>query len=114
MRLVLTCLTYVCFLRCKECLTKTYCSEECSVKDKKKHLEFCKKDVEERKVKGGAKARVEAGLKHLDVGMEKALKLEQPEKFKKRMEEIKELCVKQGGQDKRKSEGKESKEKVKK
>ena len=84
------------------------------MKDKKKHLEFCKKDVEERKVKGGAKARVEAGLKHLDVGMEKALKLEQPEKFKKRMEEIKELCVKQGGQDKRKSEGKESKEKVKK
>ena len=67
------------------------------MKDKKKHLEFCKKDVEERKVKGGAKARVEAGLKHLDVGMEKALKLEQPEKFKKRMEEIIKGAVRETG-----------------
>ena len=99
----------MCFLRCRECLTKTYCSEECSVKDERKHLEFCKKDVEERKVKGGAKARVEAGLKLLEVGMEEALKLEQAEEDKKRMVEVKELCEKQKGKDKRKSEGEKSK-----
>ena len=79
------------------------------MKDEKKHLEFCKKDVEERKVKGGAKARVEAGLKLLEVGMEEALKLEQAEEDKKRMVEVKELCEKQGGKDKRKSEGEKSK-----
>jgi len=91
--------------RCRECLTKTYCSEECGVKDKKKHFEFCKKDVEERKVKGGSKARVEAGLKQLEVGLEEVLKLEQSEKWKKNMVEVKEMCEKQGGKDKRKSDG---------
>ena len=84
------------FFRCKECPTKTYCSEECSVKDEKKHLEFCKKDVEERKVKGGAKARVEAGLKQLQLysctGWTQGLKLEQSEEMKKRMVEVKGLC----------------------
>ena len=76
--------------------------------DKKKHREFCKKDVEERKVKGGAKARVEAGLKQLEVGLEEVLKLEIPEEVKKNMVEEwnKELCEKQGEKDKRKSEGK--------
>ena len=79
------------------------------MKDKKKHREFCKKDVEERKVKGGAKARVEAGLKQLEVGLEETLKLEQSEIRKKSMFEVKELCEKQGGKDKRKSDGKKSK-----
>ena len=77
--------------------------------DKKKHREFCKKDVEERKVKGGAKARVDAGLKQLEVGLEETLKLEQSEMRKKNMAEVKELCEKQGGKDKRKSDGKKSK-----
>ena len=75
------------------------------MKDKKRHLEFCKKEVEERKVKGGSKARVEAGLKQLEVGLEEALKLEQSEKWKKNMVEVKEMCEKQGGKDKRKSDG---------
>ena len=101
----------MCFLRCRECLTKTYCSEECGVKDKKKHFEFCKKDVEERKVKGGAKARVENGLKDLEVELDEVLKLEPTE----RMAEVKKLCEKQGGTDKRKSDGEKSKKgKVKK
>ena len=97
-------------------MTKNYCSRECLLKDsEEKHSKFCHKSEEETKVKRDAKARVEDGLKRLEADMEKALKLEQPEKFKKRMEEIKELCVKQGGQDKRESEGKKSnKGKVKK
>ena len=66
-------------------------------------------------MKGGAKARVEAGLKQLEVGLEEALKLEPSENFKKNMVELKELCEKQGGTDKRKSGGEKSKKgKVKK
>ena len=99
----------MCFLRCRECLTKTYCSEGCGVKDKKKHREFCKKDVEERKVKGGAKARVEDGLKQLHFGMEEVFKLDQSEEFKKKMVEVNELCEKQGRKDKRRSEDGKSK-----
>ena len=79
------------------------------MKDKKKHREFCKKDVEERKVKEGAKARVEAGLKQLEVELEEVLQLEQPEEEKKKMVEVKELWEKQGGKDQRKSEGRKSK-----
>ena len=41
--------------------------------------------------------------------MEEALKLEQAEEDKKRMVEVKELCEKQKGKDKRKSEGEKSK-----
>ena len=105
----------MCFLRCRECLTKTYCSEECGVKDKKKHFEFCKKDAEERKVKGGAKARVEDGLKDLEVELDEVLKLEPTERMAERMAEVKKLCEKQGGTDKRKSDGEKSKKgKVKK
>ena len=85
------------------------------MKDKKKHLEFCKKEVEERKVKGGAKARAEAGLKQLEVELEETLKLQPSEKSKQKMVEVKELCEKQGGRDKRKSDGEKSKKgKVKK
>ena len=84
------------------------------MKDKKRHLEFCKKEVEERKVKGGAKARVEAGLKEVEVGLkqvevglEEVLKLEQSDRRKKNMVEVKELCEKQRtrnrGKDQRKS-----------
>ena len=97
------------FFRCKECPTKTYCSEECSVKDKKMHREFCKKDVEERKVKGGAKARVEDGIKQLQFVQEECLKLNQSEEVKKKMVEVNELCEKQGGKGKRKSEEGKSK-----
>ena len=79
------------------------------MKDKKKHREFCKKDVEERKVKGGAKARVEDGLKQLHFGIEEVFKLDQSEEFKKKMVEVNELCEKQGRKDKRRSEDGKSK-----
>ena len=85
------------------------------MKDKKRHLEFCKKEVEERKVKGGAKAREEDGLKQLEFELEEALKLLPSEESKKKMVEVKELCEKQGGKDERKSDGGKSKKgKVKK
>ena len=89
---------HVCFLRCCNCLTKIYCSRECLEKDnEEKHGKFCHKDAEERKVKGGAKARVEDGLRHLEVGLEETLKLESAQSFKNDVVEVKELCEKQGG-----------------
>ena len=96
-----------CIFRCGECLTKNYCSRECLLKDSgEKHSKFCHKGEEERKVKGDAKARVEAGLQGLEVVVEQALKLEQSEKFRKKVVEVKELCKKQDGKDKKKkSEG---------
>ena len=74
-----------------------------------KHREFCKKDVEQRKVKGGAKARVEDGIKQLQFVQEECLKLDQSEEFKKKMVEVNELFEKQGGKNKRKSEDGKSK-----
>ena len=67
-----------------------------------KHSKFCHKGQEERKVKGDAKARVEAGLQGLEVGVEKVLKLEQSEGVRKKLVEVKELCE---GKDKKKSKG---------
>ena len=64
-------------------------------------------------MKGGSKARVEAGQKNLEVGLEKALKLQPSEKWKKNMVKVKELCEKQGGKDKGDG-GKSYKGKVKK
>ena len=81
-----------------------------------KHSKFCHKGEEERKVKGDAKARVVAGLNGLDSmvedGLKKVLevmKLEPPEKTRKMVVEVKELCKKQGGKDQKKSEGGNSK-----
>ena len=89
---------HVCFLRCSECLTKVYCSRECLKKDnEEKHGKFCHKGAEERKVKGGAKARVEDGLRELEAGIEKTWKLESTQTFKNDLVEVKELCAKQGG-----------------
>ena len=70
-----------------------------------KHSKFCHKGDEERKVKGGAKARVEAGLQGLEVTVEEFLKLEQSEEVRKKVVEVKELCEKQEGKPKKKSEG---------
>ena len=67
-----------------------------------KHSKFCHKGQEERKVKGDAKARAEAGLQGLEVGLERVLKLEQSEGVRKKLVEVKELCE---GKDKKKSEG---------
>ena len=98
-------------------MTKIYCSRECLLKDsEEKHSKFCHKGEEERKVKGDAKARVVAGLNGLDSmvedGLKKVLevmKLEPPEKTRKMVVEVKELCKKQGGKDQKKSEGGNSK-----
>ena len=72
-----------------------------------KHSKFCHKGEEKRKVKGDAKARVEGGLKELELGLEKSLKLEGAPKNK--LVEVKELCEKHGGKGKMKSEGGNSK-----
>ena len=73
----------MCFLRCTNCATKTYCSRECLAKDcEEKHNKFCEEgDTEEklrdfdRKYKGGKDQREEAGLKKLEDGFEEFLKL---------------------------------------
>ena len=97
---------HVCFLRCSECLTKHYCSRNCLLKDsEEKHSKFCKKGAEERKVKEDAKARVEVALKRLEVGLENSVKLEAEQQVKTMIVEVKELCEKQVGKDKRKSAG---------
>ena len=70
-----------------------------------KHSKFCHKGQEERKVKGDAKARVEAGLQGLEVAVEEVLKMEQCEEVRKKVVEVKELCEKQEGKPKKKSEG---------
>ena len=104
------------YSRCGECLTKTYCSRECLLKDSgEKHSKFCHKGEEERKVKRDGKARVEAGLKGLEAMVEgglkemEVMKLEHSEEVRKMVVEVKELCKKQEGKDKKKSEGGNSK-----
>ena len=90
-------------------MTKIYCSRDCLMKDtEEKHSKFCVKGEEERKVKKDAKARVEDGLKRLEADMEKTLKLEQPDEVRKKLVEVKELCKKQEGKKKKKSEGRNS------
>ena len=89
-------------------MTKNYCSRECLLKDsEEKHSKFCQKGEEKRKVKGNAKAREEAGLKELEVGVEETLKVEGAPKNK--LVEVKELCKEHGGKGKMKSEGGNSK-----
>ena len=91
-------------------MTKNYCSRECLLKDSgENHSKFCHKGEEERKVKVDSRARVEAGLKGLEDELEKSLKLEQPEVFRKKLVEVKELCEKQAGKDEKKSKGRNSK-----
>jgi len=97
--------------RCSKCLTKTYCSRECLLRDsKEKHEEFCEKDAEERKVKRDSKSRVDAGLKKVEAVL-KDLELrvqESPElaslseEAKQDMVAVKELCEKKGGKNKEK------------
>ena len=70
-----------------------------------KHSKFCHKGEEERKVKGDAKARVETGLQGLEVAVEEVLKMERCEEVRKKVVEVKELCEKQEGKPKKKSEG---------
>ena len=85
------------FHRCKSCLTKTYCSKDCLVKDwEEKHKELCKESLEEWKKKKGAEARVETGLK----GLEDRFKLIKGPDMKPEdvqyLIEAKEMCEKMG------------------
>ena len=88
----------LCLYRCSKCLTKSYCSRECLLKDwEEKHEEFCEEDADERKVKGGSKARLEAGSIDLASGLEKTLRLAdaaKTERVKKSYLEVKALCEK--------------------
>merc|ERR1719234_2870634 len=62
--------------RCGKCLTKSYCSKACQLKDwEKKHQKLCKNGAEEWKVKGGSEAREKAGLENLADGFQKNLEL---------------------------------------
>ena len=65
--------------------------------NEEKHRKFCHKGAEERKVKRNAKARVEDGLRQLEVGLEVGLKMESSQTFKNDLVEVKELCEKQDG-----------------
>merc|ERR1719341_1892170 len=94
--------------RCSKCLTKNYCSRACLLKDSdEKHSKFCHKGEEKRKVKGDAQARLEGGLRQLEIGLEESLKGSGVPKNK--LVEVKELCEKQGVTGKMKSEGGNSK-----
>merc|ERR1719234_676192 len=62
--------------RCGKCLTKSYCSKACQLKDwEEKHQKLCKIDAEEWKVKGGSEAREKAGLENLADGFQKNLEM---------------------------------------
>jgi len=83
--------------RCSKCLTKSWCSRECQQKDwKEKHSEFCIKDADQRKVKGGAQVRRETEMKTLEEGMEKALVLnkDKPMVVQNAVAGVKKLCEK--------------------
>ena len=86
-------------IRCSKCLTKSWCSQECKSKDwDEKHKEFCIKDVDQRKVKGGAQVRRETEMKSLERGMEEALMLnkDKPAELQNALSEVKKLCEKKG------------------
>ena len=53
--------------RCNGCLTVMYCSEACSEQDWKIHKLFCKKDVEERKIKFGRSGRRKAAMEGVEL-----------------------------------------------
>ena len=76
-----------------------------------KHSKFCHEGEEKRKVKGDAQARVEGGLRHLEIGLEESLKGSDyyTAAHKNELVEVKDLCEKQGVKGKMKSEGGNSK-----
>ena len=62
-------------IRCSRCLTKNWCSKECPFKDwQKRHEEFCQKDSDARKIKGGAEVRKDVGSEELEKCFDKLLK----------------------------------------
>jgi len=105
--------------RCKKCLTKTYCSKDCQAKDwEEKHQGLCQSGGEERKVKGGSEARLEAGLRDLESGFELNLKpkicgenVGRTEEAKNMLVKAKEMCEKKGKEGKKVKAGKSGSEK---
>ena len=95
-------LLYFFLSRCKKCLTKTYCSKDCQAKDwEEKHQGLCQSGGEERKVKGGSEARVEAGLVWFG----------RTEEAKNMLVKAKEMCEKKGKEGKKVKAGKGGSEK---
>ena len=89
------------FHRCKSCLTKTYCSKDCLVKDwEERHKELCKVGREEWKVKRGTEGRVETGLKHIEGGLQRAMMSGLNPWVLQNFVEVKEMCEKMGSADK--------------
>ena len=86
-----------CSIRCGKCLTKNWCSRDCQEKDwEEKHQEFCIKDADQRKVRGGAEVRRKAGMKSLRKGIREALAVnaDKPVELQMMVSEVKELCKK--------------------
>ena len=89
------------FHRCKSCLTKTYCSKDCLVKDwEERHKDLCKEGREEWKVKRGAEGRVETGMKELEGGLQRAMMSGLKPWELQNVVEVKEMCEKMGSADK--------------
>jgi len=83
--------------RCSKCLTKSWCSRECQQKDwYEKHNEFCNKDADQRKVRGGAQVRIETAMKSLEEVLENNLMLnkDKPMVVQNAMSGVKKLCEK--------------------
>ena len=86
-----------CSIRCGKCLTKKWCSRDCQEKDwEEKHQEFCIKDADQRKVRGGAEVRRKAGMKSLRKGIREALAVnaDKPVELQMMVSEVNELCKK--------------------
>jgi len=83
--------------RCSKCLTKSWCSRECQQKDwYEKHNEFCNKDADQRKVRGGAQVRIETAMKSLEEVLENNMMLnkDKPMVVQNAMSGVKKLCEK--------------------
>ena len=94
-----SCLTWYCFYtsfhRCKRCLTKTYCSEDCRLNDlKEKHRELCTAGQEEWKVKRGAEGRVKSGLKDFEAGVQRVMMTDMKPEVLRTVVEVRAMCEK--------------------
>ena len=94
-----SCLTWYCFYtsfhRCKRCLTKTYCSEDCRLNDlKEKHRELCTVGQEEWKVKRGAEGRVKSGLKDFEAGVQRVMMADMKPEVLRTVVEVRAMCEK--------------------
>ena len=75
--------------RCNGCLTVMYCSEACMEQDWKIHKLFCKKDVEERKIKFGCSGRRKAAREGVELLEEAVMTTTQDDVGKEVVEKFK-------------------------